>query len=221
MAKKFSKKEALEFGWRTVKNNIGFFIGISAIVGLIFVVPEIVAKFWKKEAPIASAIISFPFWILQVISVMGLIKISLKFCDGQKPEFKDLFLAYPLFFKYLFASILFGLIVSAGIILLILPGIIWAIQFSFFRYFIVDKELGAIESLKRSSAITKGSKWDLFIFTLLVGIINIFGAFVSFVGLFLTVPLTLVATAYIYRKLLIQEAIVQAPVNLPMEAKNQ
>jgi len=141
----------------------------------------------------------------------GVNQIALRFCDGEKGEFADLFSCFPLFFKYLFGSILYRLIVLGGIILLIIPGIIWAIKFQFFSYFIVDKGLGPIESLKRSSAITRGAKWDLFLFGLLLGLINLLGAICLFIGLFATVPTAMVAMAFVYRKLLAQIEIAQAP----------
>ena len=140
---------------------------------------------------------------------MGLIKIALRFCDKEKGEFAELFSCFPLFFKYLFGSILCMLIVLGGMILLIIPGIIWSIKFQFFTYFIIDKGLGPIEALKRSSAITKGAKWDLFIFGLLLGLINLLGALCLLVGLFATIPTTIVAMAFVYRKLLAQTEIVQ------------
>jgi len=86
--------------------------------------------------------------------------------------------------------------------LLIIPGIIWAIKFYFFSYLIVDKGLGPIEALKRSSAITDGSKWDLFLLGLLLFGINLIGAIPFFLGWFVTIPISMVATAFVYRKLL-------------------
>jgi uncharacterized membrane protein len=133
---------------------------------------------------------------------MGLIKIVLKFCDNEKAELPDLFSCSHLFFKYLFGSIIYGLIVSAEMILLIIPGFIWAIKFYFFSYFIVDKNLRPIEALKRSSAITEGTKWDLLLFGLLLFGINLIGAIPFFLGWFVTIPSTMIAMAFVFRKLL-------------------
>jgi len=133
----------------------------------------------------------------------------LRFCDNEKGRFADLFSQYPLFPQYIVGSILYGLIVFAGTILLIIPGIIWGIQFCFYDYFIVDKGLGPIEALKRSSAITKGVKWDLFAFFLILSGINLLGALCLLIGLFVTIPTTMVALAFVYRKLMDQAGIVQ------------
>jgi uncharacterized membrane protein len=199
---RFSIGEAIEFGWNTTKNNLGFFIGLLVIAGLILIVPGTLSRLTKHNAPGLFIIFSIASFVLQIVIGMGLIKIALKFCDNEKVELSNLFSCSHLFFKYLFGSILYGLVVSAGMILLIIPGFIWAIKFYFFSYFIVDKGLGSIEALKRSSAITDGVKWDLFLFGLLLFGINLIGAIPFFLGWFVTIPTTMIAVAFLFRKLL-------------------
>jgi len=94
--------------------------------------------------------------------------------------------------------------------LLIVPGIIWGIKFWFFDYFVIDKGLGSIEALKKSSAITEGHKWNLFIFFLVITGINLLGAIFLLVGLFATMPITMIVAAFVYRRLLAQK-VVSAP----------
>ncbi len=199
---KFSIGEAIEFGWNITKNNLGFFIVLLIIAGLILIIPGTLSQLTRHNAPGLSIIFSIGSFVLQIIIGMGLIRIALKFHDTEKAEFSDLFCCLHLFFKYLIGSILYGLIVSVGTILLIIPGIIWAIKFYFFSYLIVDKGLGPIEALKRSSAITDGVKWDLFLLGLLLFGINLIGAIPFFLGWFITIPIIMVATAFVYRRLL-------------------
>ena len=208
---KFSKSEAVRFGWNTTRSNLGFFIGLLIVVGMIYFIPDFIAELLKKDAPVLSFIVDVVSWILGIIVQMGLIKIALRFCDNKRAKLADLFSCLPLFFKYLFGLILYELIVLGGTILLIIPGIIWAIKFQFFDYFIIDKGLGPIEALKESSAITRGAKWDLFFFNLLLGFINFLGALCLLIGLFVTVPTAMLAMAFVYRKLLTQKETSQAP----------
>lgn len=215
--KKFSKGEAINFGWNTVKSNLGFFIGLLIIVLLISIVSVVNELLIRENIPILYIIISIASSVLQVVVGMALIKIALRFCDNEKGKFADLFSCLPLFFNYLFGSILFVLIVFVGMILLIIPGIIWSIKFQFFSYLIIDKGLGPIEALKMSSAITKDAKWDLFLFFLLILAINLLGALALLVGLFVTIPITMVAIAFVYRKLLAHTEVVQTPEN-PFQA---
>lgn len=202
---KFSKSEAIRFGWNTMKNNLWFFIELLVGVGVIsFVCNFITKKLTVGSGPLLSFILSIPYWLISIIIEMGLIKIALKFCDKEKGNFSDLFSCSYLVFKYLLSSLLYSLIVFGGLILLIIPGIIWAIKFQFFGYFIVDKGAGPIEALRKSSAITRGVKLDLFFFGLLLTLINLLGTICLFVGLFASIPTTMVANAFVYRKLLNQ-----------------
>lgn len=210
-AEKFSISEAIHFGWNTMKSNLGFFIGLLIFVFLFTSLSSIIAA----KATEANIFLGIIFYIadfsLSIIISIGLVKIALRFCDNEKGRFADLFSQYPLFPQYLVGSILYGLIVFAGTILLIIPGIIWGIQFCFYDYFIVDKGLGPIEALKRSSAITRGVKWDLFGFFLVLLGINLLGALCLLIGLFVTIPTTMVALAFVYRKLMAQAENVQVP----------
>lgn len=232
MTKTFSKTEAIRFGWDTTRQNFWFFVGLLIVFWLVGVfIPGLIRGFiegvFGKPSLLDPTVIILPFGamiaslffvlvgaILQIIVGLGLIGIVLKFCDNGKPRIADLFASYRLFFQYLFGSILYSLIILGGIILFVIPGIIWAFKFMFFGYFIVDKHVGPVEALKRSAAITKGAKWNLFLFALLLWLINLLGALALFVGLFVTIPTTIVAMGFVYRKLLRQQELAQNPVAL-------
>jgi len=192
-----------------MRNNPGFFIGLLIVVVLLQVGVFFTAEMTWEANVFLRIVFQVAASVLSTLISIGLIKIALRFCDQEKGKFSDLLAHHRLFFKYLSGLILYNLIVLGGLILLIVPGIIWGIKFWFYDYFIVDKGLGPIEALKKSSAITKGAKWNLFIFFLLLGLINLVGVIFLLVGLFATIPTTMVAMAFVYRKLLVQTEIPQ------------
>jgi uncharacterized membrane protein len=203
---RFFINEAIEFGWNTMKANFGFFVGVTIIVLVTQSADFLLRDPFHIINKTDMAFLSNPLYYLYIFTIlpaihMGLIKISLKFCDNEKGKFSDFFSALHLFFKYLAGTILYGLIVAGGTLLLIIPGIIWAIKFQYYSYFIVDKGLGPIEALKASSTITKGVKWDLLLFGLLLFCINLLGLLCLVVGLFVTVPTTMLAYTFVYRRL--------------------
>jgi len=200
----FSINEALYFGWATIKSNFGFFAKLSIIALPLIFVPNIIAERVLEINTFLGIIVYIVGYVLSTLVLMGLIKIALIFYDYNKGQLKDLFSQHRLFFKYLLTYVLYALIVLGGMFLLIIPGIIWGIKFMFFSYFIIDKKLEPIEALKQSSAITRGTKWRLLAFLLVAGIMNMLGALLFLVGLFITIPITMLATAFIYRKLLAQ-----------------
>ncbi len=212
--KVFSISEALRFGWNTTKNNLDFFVKLLIAFGLLFIIPAVIAGAVLPINTFLGIILYIADYSLTILIFMGLVKIALRFCDNEKGQLKDLFSQYRLFFKYLLASILYSLIVVAGVILLIIPGIIWGIKFWFFDYFVIDKKLGPIEALKQSSAITRGARWQLLGFFIVMGLINLLGALSFLVGLFITIPVTMLAIAFVYRKLLAQTEIVSTTQTL-------
>src|SRR4030042_562947 len=123
---------------------------------------------------------------------------------------KNLFFYFALFvicaFLILSYVILQAILVSNfGVLGSFITGVVnWVVTASitlgFVNDIIVDKKMG-IDSLSKSWQMTKGVKLNLFLFWILLALINIAGALLLLVGLFITVPLSMVATAYVYRKL--------------------
>ncbi len=198
--------EAIRFGWDTAKANLGFFILLMLASGVILCVPQIFKAIGGRQSLILWLLITLFSIVLQAVITLGLTRISLKFVDDGKASFGDLFDCVPLFLDYLVAYFIYGLIVFAGLILLVVPGIIWAIQFMFYPLAIVDRGLPPVKALKFSSALTKGSKMDLLLLILLLFLINLLGALPLGLGLLITAPLSMVSCAYVYRKLQAREA---------------
>ena len=198
----FSKKEAVKFGFGIAKSNILFFIGLLIIVVFVSVLTSALRNGVQKAA-LAYLVFTVVQYLVNTVVAMGLIKISLEFVAKAKPKIRDIVYYKPIV-KYVLASIAGGVIVFVGFILLIIPGIILAVRLQYATYLIVDKNLGPIEALKTSWKLTRGNTWNLFFFGILLGLINILGVLCLVVGLFVTVPLGMVATTFVYRKLLLQ-----------------
>ena len=201
---RFSKKEAIKFGWVTAKKNFWFFFGLLVVVIVVSGVSSSLQVYLNQLSnrnPLVVGILNLLVWLVNVIIGMGLIKISLNFVDNKTSKFTNLLYTKSLLI-YIATSIIVGIATGIGFVLLIIPGIILAIKLQFASYLIIDKGFGIKESIKKSWAMTKGEVWNLFLFGLLLILINLAGVIALVVGLLLTVPLTMVAGAYVYRKLL-------------------
>ncbi len=199
---KFSIEKALRFGWSTVQKNLVFLAGVILFMMLIIYLPLIIEMYAREKVGDYLVLIKIVTSFFQVVMSMGVIRISLRFVDNQEAGTSDLFSCFHLFFRYLFASIIFAVFVFLGLLLLIVPGIILALKFQFYDYFIIDKELGVMESLERSGKITEGALWELFRFAIILIGINILGALCFGVGLLVTIPTSMLAMAHVYRQLL-------------------
>jgi len=199
--KQFSIEEAVKFGWQTTKTNFKFLIKIILIIMAAYILTSWVSNA-LEDAPVLNVVASILFWVLHIVLDIGLVKIALKLTADQKPELEDLYNHYPLFWKYLGGAILSGLIILGGLILLIVPGIYFAVKLQFVTYLIIDQGLGPIDAIKKSWEITGGNFWNLFLFGLVIVLINVLGFLALVVGLLWAIPTAAIATAFVYKKLL-------------------
>lgn len=198
----FSKKEALKFGWDVTRKNLPLLIGVFLVMWLTGFIPGFFNSY-QEEQPAFWGLINIVSYILSIGVSLGSLKIFLSLVDGKKSEFSDLFSFFKVrpIFRYFLASLLYGLVVFFGLILLVIPGIYFAIKYAYYPYFIVDKNTGVFESFSKSGQITKGHIWNLFLFGLLTFLVGIAGVLVFLVGLLVALPVVSLATTYVYRKL--------------------
>jgi len=204
----FGKRALVKKAWARFKEEpgtiiIGFFIAqlIGNALGQIgqYIQPE----------NVISAIISFVLVIagagLSIWMGLGMINFMLKGIRGEEFDIEDLFAirSGKIIWPAIVASILMGLAIFFGFIALIIPGIILSIMFMFTIYIIIDKKgsIGAVEAMKESARLTKGYRWQLFLLGLLLGLVNLLGLLALIIGLLVSIPVTLITTAYAYEHL--------------------
>lgn len=201
--KSFSISEALSFGFNTWKNNLGLFVIVILAAILVYVLPGLVGRLIGLSPN--NFLIRILTGILSLIIGMGFIKILLKLHDNQKTDFMDLFSQISLILNFFIVSALSNLAVGIALVFFIVPGIIVYIEFQFVKYAVIDKRLG-LKAFNVSRQLAKGVKWNLFLFNLTFLAINFVGYIFLGIGLLITLPVTMLAEAYIYRKLLAQTA---------------
>ncbi len=89
-----------------------------------------------------------------------------------------------------------------GISLIFLAAAIYLLtRISFYMFLIVDKNLGPVESIKKSFEITSGNFWKLIgLYLVSLGVI-ILGLLCCCIGVLAAIPICMVAYAHVYRKL--------------------
>jgi uncharacterized membrane protein len=200
----FSIKEAFSYGWKTFKKRPGFFIVFSLIIIGVNIIPSILNVILSNEElhlEALSFIVSFLGIVLALTVSLGARNFALKIYDNKPTFYSSIFEKWRLAFKFFLANILYNLIIFAGLILLIIPGIIWSIKFQFYPYIMVDRGAGIIESLKLSSEITNNNKWKLFLFGFAKGLVSILGFLLLGIGILAAIPIAIMAETYVYRKL--------------------
>ncbi len=189
--KKVIVGEAIEAGWNSVKSHIWFFIAIF----LLFTALSFMSI--SARAIGTRVVLSL---LISGIS-LGFIKLAIDVVEGKSPEFKELFSCFSLLFKYVLAAILYVIIVTFGLALFVIPGIIWAVQFGFYPFVIVKERLWPFAALRKSSALTEGVKGRLIVLALALFGINLLGVLALGIGVIITIPLSVIAAAHVFKQM--------------------
>jgi len=177
-------------GWEAFKRNPGALIGgflLLIVIGLIQLIPILGTIAYLLIAPALS---------------VGFYSMCLKSVRGEEVKVTGIFDGFSYFVPALGAGILLGLAVLGGMILLIVPGVIWGLMFSMWVFAIPDRHLGAVESLKFSARITKGHKGKLFGAVLLAVLLLVIAIIPVGLGLIIVVPWEGATFAAAYESLL-------------------
>lgn len=201
ISKGFSNGEAFKFGWHAWKQNWAMLIGFTLLYFLLPVVPGIIMQVYPDMNVGLLFVLQIIHLALTVIAVMGFLTISLKIARHEEISFGDFFKNIHLFPSFLLAFVLYYLGAIIGTILLVVPGIYFCTKYNLWPYFILDRSFKGLESLKASGQTMYGAKWDMFLFMVGAFFVNLIGALCLLIGLFVTVPITTIAWAYIYDKL--------------------
>jgi len=196
----FSIKESVKYGWQKCKEHLKLVLFATFLVLAVSSVSGL-GDASKGGYGINLSLFGIIVMIFLVIVKIGYTKIFLRMHDGENPEFVEIFDEYKTFWRYLGVSILWPLTVLGGLLLLIIPGIIWLVRFSFSPVIVIDNKIGPIAAMKESYAITKGNFWKVLLFWLSIGLINLLGFICLGVGLLVTIPVSTFAIIHVYREL--------------------
>jgi uncharacterized membrane protein len=195
----FSMEEALRFGWKTTLANLKPLLLVGLVGAFLGLLNQALAGPGPNNG--LRALLLLVVQICQAALVMVWIRVALTLHDGQKLEWTRPPSLVADFLTFLLTWVLYGLVVGIGLVLLVVPGVILALMFGFSGFLVVDRKLDPIEAFRESNRLTKGVKGQLLGFALLLLGVNILGAMALGVGLFLTVPMTFIAAAYVFRRL--------------------
>jgi len=133
-------------------------------------------------------------WFLQV----GMLRMLLAAVREQAAPLSLLFSGADRFPAIFGAMFLTGLAVGIGTVLLIVPGVIAYLGLWLGKFYVVDRQQGAIESLKSSWQVTDGNRLDLFVFGIAYFALVLVGFCLCGIGVLVTLPIAEVALTVIY-----------------------
>lgn len=190
----------LSLAWNLFKKEWQFLI--VAII-LMFLIGVYDGFFGVTEEQYATSNILTTIFaqIVSVIFTIGFIRVLVDIVNGQSATYTRFFSAFSdvkMIVFYVVTTILIVLITLSGFIFFIIPGVIAAIRASLAPYVLITQNVGPIDAVKKSFAITKGNFWFLFRVYLTCGALSILGVIALGVGLLIAIPVTALMSAIVY-----------------------
>lgn len=198
---KITVKEAISYGWKESKKHVTKFLLWIGIWVALQVVNSILNPQNVEVQTLLWVITGFVVQVLDIWIMLWLMKISLDIVYGRKYAVTHVFVGFWKTVKYIVAYILNAIIALVGFLLLIIPGVIWSIKLSLVPYLILEKNYGPFKAIKISWKMTTWFTTDMFAILIIGGLINILGLLALVVWLIWTIPLLLIANAYVYKKI--------------------
>ncbi len=209
----WSISDVLEKTWASFKENAGVLIGATLVISMVQGVFQAMNTFAQAIADVAEgdlAQLLFAVFILGVAAAgvvvnsflqAGLMRLYLQVAREGRGDFTSLFSGFRYIIPTFLVNFLMGIGVMFGTLLLIVPGIILWLGWSMALFFVVDDDLGSIEAMSKSWRLTKGEKWHLLGWYIVVGFLITLGLLLCCVGMLVTIPIAGLGTAFIYEHL--------------------
>jgi len=131
-----------------------------------------------------TGLFNFIYGVLVLMPVSyGSSWVYLKAVRGEPFRVQDIFFAYQSFGNILLANLLVFLIVGAGFMMLIIPGIIFACKLSFVLYLVMDEKMEAVDAVRKSWNMTKGHTGTIFLMGIAAFFVGLCGLICFIIGI--------------------------------------
>ena len=183
-------------------------IVLFGFLGLLILLPFGLVAFIISYAPFSAGNFSINLILIDILLALigvfftiffGLWTQVATFCAVKENEInfkKALALAWPKMGSFFWISLLTALAIFAGFILLVIPGIIFAVWFCFSIFVFVAEDLRGTAALKKSKQLVRGYFWPVFGRMIVLGIVVSLISWIKFFGpiinIFFTAPFAIV-----------------------------
>ena len=201
--------EAFNYGWKKFQENLApILLGVLAyavisgiLYGIAFAIMSAGAATGNEDAALAALGTGMIFYLIigtliGVLFQVGIYRASLEVTYGRPISVKTFFTFTDLG-KVVLAALLVAVLSAIPVV-----GIVVAFFAQFTLLFVLDKGLGPIDALKESFGLVNRNLGTVVI--LFLGVIAAYfvGSLLCGVGLFVAMPVALIAVTYTYRRLL-------------------
>jgi len=202
---------SLRDGWETYKARLGptyvIFI-VFAIVYMILSAAGFMVGFTSAQALESGEPGPF-YWVFQIVSTIvgialsgGLSYSALKIVRGEDVPVGTLFSGFPKLVPLVVASLITGIVVAIGFVLLVVPGIVAAFGLSQAILLVMDRGLSGVDAVKASWQMMKGYRLALLVLSIVTMVVVLLSLIPLGLGLIVSVPVVTLASAAFYNRVL-------------------
>jgi hypothetical protein len=196
-----SVRHAFDFAWPAFKKHFGLFTAVLLTIFGAWIVLEIVVIAGQRFGILLWAVMHLAFLFFLAGVEVGLLQVCRALSDGKAPAFAETFACLPLGSKFLAAQILYLLMVVIGLLLLVVPGVYLGVRYALLGFCFADGERNLLRCFQQSAIRGKGVTTALLRILVTLLVLNLLGASLLALGLFITVPLSVLVMTDVYRQL--------------------
>lgn len=151
-----------------LKLNIKAYLGMYGLIVLLGIIAGIMSAATTKVtgSEVAtgtslalnsgSLILGFAIIVLAILLGPAITYVQLQSAKGNKVQLSEAITTGAKFiFRFIGLAILVSVLIMGGLILFIIPGLIMVRRYFLSAYLLIDKNIGIIEAMKQSAALTK------------------------------------------------------------------
>ena len=166
-----SVENLMQVGFNIFRRSPGIFI-LYGMVTLVVI-----------SNPVSGLLLAAPV-------VAGYYIVARKIDRGRTVDLSDFFQGFDRFIPLLILHLLMTLVITLGLILLVIPGIYFAVSYVFAHFFVWFYDVEPSEAIRLSRKTVGGNFGQVLLLCLILAGINLLGAMAFGVGLLLTIPIS-------------------------------
>lgn len=187
-------------GWEIFKAKAPLFVAFTLLLVLIQIVISILpAPIGTRSADGPSGgILSLAFNIVTPALTAGYYFVAFQIARNRNAVFNDFFQGFNKFLPLFLVSLVSGVLIAIGFLLLVLPGVYLAVAYLFAQPLVIDKSADFWQAMETSRKLVTKKWFSFFGLLLMIFLLNVGGAILLGVGLLVTIPLSvcIIAAAY-------------------------
>ncbi|MBD8505775.1 hypothetical protein HT102_04660 [Hoyosella sp. G463] len=193
----FDVMEAGRWAWSRFADNAPVWLGFVAILAVLQIV-SFVSSLGQDQGSISASILSFLISIAGTVIGWMMLRGALLTADGRKPAFGE-FAQLNNVLHLVLASILVGIMVVLGLILLIIPGLVIAFLTMFTVHSVLDHDMDVISAIKNSFKLVSANVGPALLLVVAFIVLGVLTLITCGLGAFVTIPLGTMMSAYAFR----------------------